>query len=121
MTVASCFRKDGIVELSVDLSGRRVSVRVCGYLSLQAGRNLSALLGDLGRMKVVEIYLDISRCSPVCVGALESLLERKFQLDTVGVKLVFGPSTRTLTKVFGIMGLRPDGDPSRVNDSMKSG
>ena len=99
------------MNFSVDLAEPRASVRATGYLSQQAAENLSVLLRDLGRMDLREINVDISRCSPVCVRGLEKLLETKFELETGGIRLVFGRSTPTLTKVFLLMGLQPDGEP----------
>lgn len=100
----------GEVNLSLDLDGRRAVVRATGYLSLQAGENLSVLLRDLGRMEIDEIRLDIAACSPVCITALESLLDRKFRLAHSGVNLTFSRPPVTVSKVFQIMGLRPNGE-----------
>lgn len=82
-----------------------------GYLSLRAGENLSDLLCDIGKMGATSIYLDLSQCSPICVGGLERLLEGKFDLASRGIQLTFHRSTPTLSKVLGIMGLQPDGEP----------
>jgi len=98
------------VNLSLDWDGSRARIRLTGYLSLQAGENVSVLLRDLGRMDLDEIDLDLSRCSPVCIGALESLLEVKFRLSGHGVRVKFRHSPPTLSKVFQIMGLRADGE-----------
>ena len=68
------------VDLSLDLDEQRARIRVTGYLNLQAGRNLSVLLRDLGTMGAREIHLDIGECSPVCIRALECLLDAKFCL-----------------------------------------
>lgn len=100
------------MNLSLDWDGSRARIRLTGYLSLKAGENVSVLLRDLGRMDLNEIYLDISKCSPVCVGALEILLESKFRLSGLGVRVVFSHSPPTISKVFQIMGLRPDGEAS---------
>ncbi len=81
-----------------------------GYLSRQAGENLSVLLRDLGRMDIFEIELDLSQCSPVCVGALETLLDCKFRLAARGVRMVFSKRQPAVSKVFQIMGLRQDGE-----------
>ena len=98
------------MDLSLDLDGQRAEIRVNGYLSVDAGQNLSVLLRDLGRMHIREIHLDIARCSPVCVGALECLLDAKFCLAHEGVELVFREPPQTVSKVFQIMGLRADGE-----------
>lgn len=105
------------VNLSLDLDGRRAVIRVTGYLSLQAGDNLSVLLRDLGRMEIHEIRLDIAECSPVCIRALESLLDRKFRLAHNGVHLTFNRPPQTVSKVFQIMGLRPNGELLTDSDS----
>ena len=99
------------MNFAVDLDGSKGSVRVTGYLSQSAGEQLSKLLRDLGKMGIAEIGLDISLCSPIGVGALERLLEAKFDLACRDVQVIFGRSTPTLAKVFGLMGLRPDGEP----------
>ena len=98
------------VNLSLDLDGERAVIRATGYLSLQAGENLSVLLRDLGRMEIHEISLDIAGCSPVCIAALESVLDRKFRLAHEGVVLSFCRPPQTVSKVFQIMGLRSDGE-----------
>ena len=103
--------RTGPVDLSLDLIGQRAEIRVTGYLSVDAGRNLSVLLRDLGRMHIREIHLDIAQCSPVCVGALEHLLDVKFCLGHEGVELVFTRPPLTVSKVFQIMGLQADGEP----------
>ena len=99
------------MNLSLNLDGRLARIRVTGYLSRQAGENLSVLLRDLGRMEIVEIHLDISQCSPVCVGALELLLDAKFRLAASGVAVHFRQPPATVSRVFEIMGLRSDGEP----------
>lgn len=107
-----------MVNLSLDLDGAAARIRVTGYLSRPAGENLSVLLRDLGRMEIVEIQLDLSRCSPVCVGALEVLLDTKFRLAGSGIGIRFNRPPATVSKVFEIMGLEPDGEPlapTRVN------
>ncbi len=98
------------MNLSLDLAGPRAGLRATGYLSQQAGENLSVLLRDLGRMEIAAIDLDLSQCSPVAVGALETLLDRKFRLAGDGVQLSFGHAPPTIAKVFQLMGLRPDGE-----------
>ena len=98
------------MNLSLDLDGERAVIRATGYLSLQAGENLSVLLRDLGRMEIREIGLDIAGCSPVCIAALENLLDRKFQLAHHGVNMTFSRPSRSVSKVFQIMGLRPNGE-----------
>ena len=99
------------MNLSLDLDGQLARIRVTGYLSRQAGENLSVLLRDLGRMEIVEIRLDISQCSPVCVGALELLLDAKFRLAASGVSVHFSQPPPTVSRVFEIMGLRSNGEP----------
>lgn len=103
-------RKDGKVNLSLELDGPWARIRATGYLSRQAGENLSVLLRDLGRMDIFEIELDLSQCSPVCVGALETLLDCKFHLADHRVKVVFSQRQPAVSKVFQIMGLHPDGE-----------
>lgn len=98
------------MNLSLDLDGERAAIRATGYLSLQAGENLSVLLRDLGRMEIREINLDLAECSPVCIAALESLLDRKFRLAHNGVDLTFCRPPQTVSKVFQIMGLRSNGE-----------
>ena len=98
------------MNLSLDLDGPGARIRVTGYLSRQAGENLSVLLRDLGRMDIFEIELDLSQCSPVCVGALETLLDCKFRLAARGVRMVFSKLQPAVSKVFQIMGLRQDGE-----------
>ncbi len=98
------------MNLSLELDGPSARIRATGYLSRQAGENLSVLLRDLGRMDIFELDLDLSQCSPVCVGALETLLDCKFQLADHGVKVVFSQRQPAVSKVFQIMGLRPDGE-----------
>jgi len=110
------------VNLSLDLDGPWARIRATGYLSRQAGENLSVLLGDLGRMDISEIELDLSQCSPVCVVALEILLECKFALAGDGVGVVFSRRQPAVSKVFQIMGLRQDGElltTARPHDSEK--
>lgn len=99
------------MNLSLELDGSRARILTTGYLSRKAGENLSVLLRDLGRMEIGEIHLDISQSSPVCVGALESLLDAKFRLSARGVAVHFGQPPRTVSKVFEIMGLESDGEP----------
>lgn len=98
------------VNLSLDLSGSRAVVRVTGYLSQQAGKNLAVLLNDLGRMEIRVVDLDISRCTPVCMGGLETVLDVKFVLARAGVKVRFSHSPPTVAKVFRLMGLGSDGE-----------
>ena len=98
------------MNLSLDLDDERAVIRATGYLSLQAGENLSVLLRDLGRMEIHQISLDIAECSPVCIAALESLLDRKFRLAQSGVHLTFCRPPQTVSKVFKIMGLRSSGE-----------
>jgi len=98
------------VNLSLDLDGTGARIRATGYLSRQAGENLSVLLRDLGRMDIFEIELDLSQCSPVCVGALETLLDCKFRLAGRGVRMVFSKPQPAVSKVFQIMGLQQDGE-----------
>jgi anti-anti-sigma regulatory factor len=62
-------------------------------------------------MEIAEIEIDLSQCSPVCVGALELLLDRKFQLAAKGVKVVIASRQPAVSRAFEIMGLRPDGEP----------
>ena len=45
-------RKDGMVNLSLDLDGPGARIRATGDLSRQAGENLSVLLRDLGSMDI---------------------------------------------------------------------
>ena len=99
------------MNLSLELDGQGARIRVTGYLSRPAGENLSVLLRDLGRMEIRRLVLDISQCSLVCVGALETLLDTKFQLAAVGVTVHFGQPPPTVSKVFEIMGLQSDGEP----------
>ncbi len=98
------------MDLSLELDGHQATIRATGYLSLQASENLSILLRDLGRMDISELSLDISRCSPVCVGALETLLDTKFRLANDGVALVFSRPPQAVSRVFQIMGLKSDGE-----------
>lgn len=98
------------VDLSLELDGPRAMIRTSGYLSVQASENLSVLLRDLGSMDIFELNLDISRCSPVCVGALENLLDTKFRLANEGVTLVFSRPPQAVSRVFQIMGLKSDGE-----------
>ena len=98
------------VNLSLDLQGSWARIGVSGYLSPQASGNLAALLSDLARMEFEEICLDLGECSPVSVAALEVLLERKFRLAELGVVVRFTSPPRTVSKVFQIMGLHPDGE-----------
>ena len=105
------------VDLSLDLYGQQARIRVTGYLNLQAGRNLSVLLRDLGRMGSREIQLDIAECSPICIRALECLLEAKFCLAHEGVSMVFSRRPQTVSKVFRIMGLGANGELVTGSDS----
>ena len=109
------------MDLSLELDGHRATIRATGYLSLQASENLSILLRDLGRMDIVELYLDISQCSPVCVGALETLLETKFRLASEGVALVFSRPPQAVSRVFQIMGLGANGELPTEGASLKRG
>jgi hypothetical protein len=61
-------------------------------------------------MDIFEIELDLSQCSPICVGALETLLGCKFRLAGSGVRMVFSKRKPAVSKVFQIMGLRQDGE-----------
>ena len=108
------------MNFAVDLDGSKAKVWVTGYLSQSAGEQLSKLLRDLGKMGIADIGLDISLCSPVGVGALERLLETKFDLAGQDVRVVFGRSTPTLAKVFGLMGLRPNGEPALAGGSRRN-
>lgn len=99
------------MNLSLELNGSRATIRVTGYLSRPAGENLSVLLRDLGRMEVRSLTVDISGCSPVCVGALEALLDAKFRLAAIGVAVHLSQPPSTVRKVFQIMGLQSDGEP----------
>jgi hypothetical protein len=101
----------GKVNLSLEMNESWARIRVAGYLNRGAGENLSVLLRDLARMDIAEIEIDLSQCSPVCVGALELLLDRKFQLAARGVKVVFGSRQPAVSRAFEIMGLRADGEP----------
>jgi hypothetical protein len=96
-------------------------LRVNGYLNRQAGQNLSVLLLDLARMHLDEIHLDIEECSPVCVRALEDLLEVKFQLAARDVEMTFGRPPRAVSRAFLLMGLRCDGEPLAAPGSQGSG
>lgn len=110
-----------MVNLSLDLDEPRARIRATGYLNRQAGENLSALLRDLGRMDIVDLELDLSQCSPVCVGALEVLLDCKFRLAGEGVRVVFSKPKPTVSKVFQIMGLRPDGEVATATGADDAG
>lgn len=99
------------MNLSLDMEGPWARIRATGYLSRQAGENLSVLMRDLGKMEIREIELDLSRCSPVCVGALEVLLDCKFRLGGSGVTVAFaGRPPAAVTRAFQIMGLKDDGE-----------
>ena len=114
-TVAFSGRKERVVKHTVEVDGPRAALEATGYLSQEAGEALSELMKDLTRMGVVEVELDISRCSPICMRGLERLLHAKFDLACAGVQMTFGQSTPMLSKVFGLMGLRPDGEPQIVD------
>lgn len=109
------------MNLSLDLDGPKASIRVTGYLSVQAGKNLAVLLEDLGRLGSSIIELDLSDCSPVCVGALEVLLGSKFELFGKGVEVGFLHPPSTVSKTFEIMGLAADGEPMRRSGPNPSG
>lgn len=109
------------MNLLLDLDGPRARIRATGYLSRQAGENLAVLLRDLGTMEISEIELDLSQCSPVCVGALETLLECKFRLAGDGVRVVFSRRQPVVSKAFQIMGLRHDGELPATDSRRKSG
>jgi hypothetical protein len=102
--------RTNVVDLSLELDGHRATIRATGYLSLQASENLCILLRDLGRMDILELCLDLSQCSPVCVGALETLLDTKFRLANEGVALEFERPPHTVSRVFQIMGLGANGE-----------
>ena len=99
------------MNLSLEMNDSSARIRASGYLNRRAGENLSVLLRDLAKMEITEIEVDLSQCSPVCVGALELLLDRKFQLAATGVKVVFGSLQPAVSRAFEIMGLRADGEP----------
>lgn len=98
------------MNLSLDLEANQARIRASGYLSRQASKNLAVLLKDLGRMGVETLHLDLSECSPVCVGALETLLDVKFFLAGLGVSLRFAQPPPSVSRVFEIMGLQSNGE-----------
>lgn len=99
------------MNLALDWNGREADIRATGYLSRRAGSNLAVILADLGRMEIQEIRLDLSGCSPVCVGAVEILLQVKFDLAVAGVSVRFSQSPPSVSRVFEIMGLQLNGEP----------